>query len=232
MSKLYFTEEHDKAIYDYVNSTDEAERNRIYNSMIMPVFKELIHKVVCTFKYTSLPNINILQEDCLVHLTTVLNKFDAQRKSTGFSYFTVIAKNFFNACSKKSVGQLQKEISYEENSNELENALVEINSYEEDREKSEFSYFLRKEMDTWDKGRKKNYLNDVDYKVLQAVRILFDNCGTLEIITKKSLFLYLNNISHVDSKHISRSLKKFAARYQAFKRKWDNGEIDEQKYLE
>jgi hypothetical protein len=232
LSKIYFTLEHDKAITEYVISTDNVERNKIYDSMILPVFKELIHKIVYTFKYTSLPNISILQEDCLVHLTTVLNKFDASRDSTGFSYFTVIAKNFFNAASKKNTNYLIKEVSYETNLFEIEHLLVDTNTYDEDREKSEFMYFLRKEMDTWDKGRKKNYLNDVDFKVLQAVRIIFDNSEGIEIITKKGVFLYLRNISNIDTKHISRSLKKFTIRYQTFKKEWDEGLINEQKYLE
>lgn len=232
MSKFYFTPEHDKAIAEYACTTDYAERNKIYESMILPVFKELIHKIVYTFKYTSLPNIAILQEDCLVHLTTVLNKFDVSRNSTGFSYFTVIAKNFFNAASKKNTNFLIKEVSYESNLFEFEHLLVDTNTYDEDREKAEFMHFLRKEMDTWDKGRRKNYLNDVDFKVLQAVRIIFDNSDNLEIITKKGVLLYLRNISNIDTKHISRSLKKFTVRYLTFKKEWDEGLIDEKNYLE
>jgi len=231
LAKIYFDKQHDQAIEDYLKSESQADRDKIFCETIMPVFEELIHKIVYTFKYNSLPNIKLLEKECIVHLVTILNKFDTSRNTSGFSYFTVVAKNFFNASYKKHNSVCQKTVSYENSMQELEYLLVEHNEYDDAREEKEFLYFLRKEMDTWDRGRKKNYLNDVDYKVLQAIKILFDNADNIEIFNKKGIFVYLRNITNIDQKQISRSLKKFTARYNTFKKEWNEGIVDEKRYI-
>ncbi len=59
-SNNYFTQVHEDAILDYISCDDVVERNKIYRDVIRPAFQELIEKIVFTYKFTSLPNVNSL----------------------------------------------------------------------------------------------------------------------------------------------------------------------------
>ena len=98
----YFRKEHQDAIVAYCSTEDFQKRNQLYNEFIGPVFDEMVDKIVYTYKFTSLPNIDYLKEDCKNWLVTVLNNFDPDKGSKAFTYFSVVSKNWFIAEVKKT----------------------------------------------------------------------------------------------------------------------------------
>ena len=78
----YFTKVHEQAIIDYCQTTDQKVRNNLYKEFIGPVYDEMVDKIVFTYKFTNLPNIDALREDCKNWLITVLNKFDPSKGSS------------------------------------------------------------------------------------------------------------------------------------------------------
>ena len=86
----YFTEQHEKAIVRYVATSDKRERTRLYEDYIQPSLGEMVDKIVFTYKFTTLPNIDILRQECKVWLITILDKYDPNSGSKAFSYFSVI----------------------------------------------------------------------------------------------------------------------------------------------
>jgi hypothetical protein len=87
---LYFTKVHEQAIIDYCATPSYKERSRLYEELIQPAFSELVNKIIFTYKFNILPNIDTLREDCKVWLTTILNKYDPNKGSKAFSYFSVV----------------------------------------------------------------------------------------------------------------------------------------------
>jgi len=69
-SNVYFTQDTENAIVEYVASTDEEERNRIYNERIHPAFFKLTENIIHTFKfyYTEVDNISDLQHEVIIFL--------------------------------------------------------------------------------------------------------------------------------------------------------------------
>ena len=63
-NKQYFTQIHEDAILEYISCADNDKRNEIYKETIQPVFLEMINKIVFTYKFTTLPNINNLKNEC------------------------------------------------------------------------------------------------------------------------------------------------------------------------
>ena len=61
--------------------------------------------------------------------------------------------------------------------------------------------------------------------VLNAVITLMKNIEQIEIFNKKAVYLYLREITGLNTKQIVSCLNKMRARYSTFKNKWDNGEI-------
>ena len=49
----YFTSEHEQAILDYVSCLDKTRRDFLYKNYIMPVFCEMVDKIVFTYKFNT-----------------------------------------------------------------------------------------------------------------------------------------------------------------------------------
>ena len=116
----YFTKVHENAIVEYATTKDIKVRTTLYIQYIGPAFNELVDKITYTYKFTNLPNIDSLKEDCKVWLTTILDKFDPNKGSKAFSYFSVITKNWFIHKVKKNATRYRREIHYEDLNKDVE----------------------------------------------------------------------------------------------------------------
>jgi len=218
----YFTKAHEDAIVKYINTQDKKTRTYLYIEWIEPAFDELVDKIVYTYKFTTLPNIDYLKDECKIWLITVLDKFNPDSGSKAFSYFSVITKNWFIHKVKRNARDLKREVSYEEISTQLEEKeLVTISSYVKDREEYEFWMLLWKEINKWDNIR----LKENEKKVLEAVKILFESANEIEIFNKKAIYLYMREITGLNTKQIVNNLNKIRSKYRIFKKKWDEGAL-------
>ena len=135
-SNQYFTKVHENAILEYISCVDNKKKNELYQEIIRPVFVEMINKIVFTYKFGSLPNIEALKEECEIHLITILSNFDETKGSKAFSYFSVVTKNWFIARVKKNAIQMKREAKYDEISKKIEIEYLSIsNEYVEERNK-------------------------------------------------------------------------------------------------
>ena len=60
-----------------------------------------------------------------------------------------------------------------------------------------------------------------DKKVIQAIKILFEEAENIEIFNKKAIYLYIREITNLNTKQVLNSLHKFRSEYSNFKRKWN-----------
>jgi len=219
-SKRYFTEVHEQAIIDYASSQELRERTKLYKVYIRPVFHEMVDKIVYTYKFNTLPNVDSLKEECKVWLVTILEKFDPEKGHKAFSYFSVITKNWFIQKTKKNKSKLIREVEFE-NIHTVQEKLIVENQYHNLREKEEFFMLLADEVQKW----KKLNLRENELRVLEAVQILFDERENIEIFNKKAIYLYLREITGMNTKQIVNNLNKIRQRYRVFKARWDDGEL-------
>lgn len=217
----YFTSVTEGAIVDYCNTDCLSKRTQLYAEHIQPAFNELVDKIVYTYKFNSLENIDVLKEDCKIWLTTILGKFNPDTGAKAFSYFSVVTKNWFTHKAKKQSQKNRREIHYDTMIREIETMSAEEEGYYDALENKEFWQFLLKEVKKWqDLPLKPN-----EEKVLTAVLTLMENIDQIEIFNKKAIYLYLREITGLNTKQIVSCLNKMRAKYSIFKKKWDQGEI-------
>ena len=220
----YFTKDHENAIIQFNNSTNQAEREKLYGEMIGPAFSEMVDKIVFTYQFTSLPNIDELRDECKIWLTTILDKYNPDKGSKAFSYFSVITKNWFIHKIKKNSKALKREVNIDDmklNDVMKVDSLVVSHGYSEERELREFWRLLWEEIETWDTGN----LKPNEKKVLEAVKILLSEPDDIEIFNKKAIYLYIREITGLNTKQVVNNLNKLRAKYFAFKGKWNKGEL-------
>ena len=221
--RYYFTEEHEKAVVQYASTESLEVRTELYIHYIEPAFSEMVDKIIYTYKFTSLPNIESLSDECKIWLTTILDKYDPNRGSKAFSYFSVITKNWFIHKVKKTAQQNKREVYFEDVSKNLEHThLSEMIEYPEEREKDEFWEHLWVEIQAWDMGPN---MKANERKVFEAVKILLSNSDDIEIFNKKAIYLYMRELTGLNTKQVVNNLNKMREKYRVFKRKWDEGKI-------
>jgi len=219
---MYFTQVHEKAIIDFSSTNDLKVREKLYVDIIQPVFSQMVDKIVFTYRFTSLPDIDDLREECKVYLATILSKFDPAKGSKAFSYFSVITKNWFIHKVKKNKKKLEREVSLDVAEIDPEIHFVDKGeSYQEKKIKEERMAELRKEMATWEV----DFTKPKEKKVYDAVLVLFDSVDEIEIFNKKAIYLYLRELTGMNTKQIVTQLNKMRKRYKEFKHDWDSGEI-------
>ena len=218
----YFTQVHEDAIVKYSNTDDIELKSKLYIEYIQPAFDQMVDKIIYTYRFTSLPNIDYLKDDCKVWLTTILDKYDPSKGSKAFSYFSVVTKNWFIHKVKKTKKRNQTEVFLEDMVNQLEEDMVSSEpTYEQKRSEFEFWVSLYSEIDTWDSFM----LKENEKKVLMAVRILLDSANEIEIFNKKAIYLYLREITGLNTKQVVNNLNKLRKRYRGFREKWESGAI-------
>lgn len=219
---MYFTQVHEKAIVDFSSTDDMKVREKLYTEVIQPVFSQMVDKIVFTYRFTSLPDIDDLRDECKVYLATILTKFDPAKGSKAFSYFSVITKNWFIHKVKKNKKKMEREVPLDIAELDPEIHFIDKSESYQDKEiRKQRIEFLKREMETW----KVDFEKEKEKKVYDAVMILFDSVDDIEIFNKKAIYLYLREITGMNTKQIVSQLNKMRKRYREFQKDWDNGEI-------
>ena len=218
----YFTKDHENAIIAYTKTTCHRERTELYSKWIQPAFNQMVDKIVFTYKFTNLPNNEYLRDECKIWLMTILDKYDPNKGSKAFSYFSVVTKNWFIHKVKRQQKRNRREIDYDNISKSHEEEFLSTNeSYLSSRIEEEFWTSFHKELKSWDASQMK----ENDLKVYKAIIVLFESKEDIEIFNKKAIYLYLREITGLNTKQIVNSLKKFRKRYYSFKDNWEGGKL-------
>jgi len=217
----YFTKEHEDKIIEYNSEEDSRKREALFIQHIQPVLDKMIEKIVITFKFNALENIDVLKEECKLWIPSVLGKYDPSKKSTAFSYFSVIIKNWFLAQQKKQKTKKEREVQFidlDEFSDYSEDSLIYYNTYMEDREKLEFLDFFKENIKKW-------YFKENDpnkKKIIMSIIIIINEAQDVDFFSKRDIYYYIREITKLPTKQIALVVKQLSARYKALREEWIN----------
>lgn len=220
-NKLYFGEEVDSAIKDYLLETSLSKKSKIFEKYIYPAFIKLAE-----YHYHKLPvlkNEEVISE-CVVFLYEQLHKFNPEKASRGFPYFNIIAKHFFIQKIKQEKKQQTQEkdwtLSLNDENQNISSDLI-IDGIEEKREKQQFVDLFKKCLPQW----KDKFTKNQEKQVAEALIILFENAENIDIYKKKALYFYIREITGLNSKQIAINLNKIKKKFKHLKVKYERGEI-------
>jgi DNA-directed RNA polymerase specialized sigma subunit len=219
----YFTKVHEDAIVQYARTDDIKIRTELYIEYIQPAFSEMVDKIIYTYRFTSLPNIDVLKDECKIWLTTILDKYDPNKGSKAFSYFSVITKNWFIHKVRKTNQSNKREVKIDDLPKNIDMSKVVVeNEYHLRREEHEFWLHLWEEINLWEKSIT---MKPNEEKVYEAVRMLLSSPDCIDIYNKKAIYFYIREITGLNTKQVVNNLNKMRVRYRVFKKKWNRGEI-------
>jgi len=206
VNKMYFTSETEQAIIDYNLEQDQEKRNTIYNEKIKYAFEKLVENVFNTFKFTYFDTSPIdVQKDVVGFLVSVLHKFDANKGSKAYSYFSVVAKHYLIALNNGNYKRFNQHVDISE---EKDENTVQLQSEDKHYKNSENTEFMNLMVKFWENNVNKIFTKQRDLDIANAVIELFRNSDRIEAYNKKALYLYIREIAECKTQQITKVINK------------------------
>ena len=203
--KRYFTEDTDLAIKEYLASSNQEERDYIYKTRIHYPLYKLAENLIHTFKfyYTEVDNLEDLKHEVICFLLEKLDYFKPEKGTKAFSYFSIVGKNYLilynnNNYKKKKITTDVMDADEDEGV---------IHQLGRDGRKKELKTFIDYFTEYIDKHMFTIFKKDKDRKVCDAINTLFKRRENLEIFNKKALYIYIREMTDVDTPVITKVTK-------------------------
>lgn len=210
--KLYFNEDTEAAIVEYLASTDKFERNKIFEERINYPFYKLVENLIHTFKfyYTEVDDLEDLKHEVVCFLLEKLDYWNPNKGFKAFSYFSIVGKNYLilynnNNYAKKKT---KTEVLEADEDNEV------LHQLGRDDRKQDIKDFIDYFTEYVDTHMFTIFKKEKDRKVCDAINILFKRRENLEIFNKKALYIYVREITGTETPTITKVTKKLQNLYK------------------
>jgi hypothetical protein len=209
--RLYFTEDTEHAIVEYLASEDQDERNKIYNRRIHYSFYKLAENLIHTFKfyYTEVDDLEDLKHEVICFLLEKLHYFKVG-KGKAFSYFSIVGKNYLILYNNKNYAKKKIKADLTDVDTD-DNILNEFDRQEVRGEKIEFLDLFIAYMDV---KMHRMFKKDEEIKVADAILTIFKKREQLEIFNKKAIYIFIREITGEETPIITKVVKKMKGEYQ------------------
>jgi len=209
--KQYFTIDTQDAIIKFNATTDQRERNVIYNDHIQYPFYKLAENILNTFKfkYFDIPQEDIKHE-IIAFLLEKIHKYK-EENGKAFSYFGQITKNYLIFHNNKNFDKFKREILLSQATGvwDLEDDFHDKIRQEEDLEFNEIliSYWTLNIPYVFKKRR--------DIEIADAIVELFRKSQYIENHNKKALYLMIREMTNCKTQYITKVINKMKERQLA-----------------
>ena len=203
--RLYFTEDTELAIVEYLACEDQVLRNKIYNERIHDSFYKLAENLIHTFKfyYTEVDDLEHLKHEVICFLLEKLHYFKVG-KGKAFSYFSIVGKNYLILYNNKNYAKKKGKADLMEvdTDNEI------LNGFERKEVHDVKVEFLNMYISYMDANLNKFFKKEDEIKVADAVLTVLKNREHLEIFNKKAIYIYIREITGLETPIITKVVKK------------------------
>jgi hypothetical protein len=217
-SDNYFDEREEFAVRLFLSAQTSEEKNKIYNQNLRKPLDKMISSIIRRYKlYRKDMDFIEIHTDTHSFLMTKIDKFSPSKEKKAYSYFGTICKNYLMGQILKDQKEMNRKVSYEDISSDLEN-------------RSEMVYYLDIEpevevniipiLKSYIKDvLEENDLNDNEIKLGIALIEVLDNYETIFPATdnnkfnKNVILLSLREMTNLSTKEIRASMKKYKKIY-------------------
>jgi len=218
-SNYYFTLDTQSKIVEYQKLKNKRRQDSIYTEHIQPAFTELVHNLVSVYKFkSSIEDINHLKHDCVVFLFETLYKWKPENGTKAFSYFNVVAKNWLTIHSRRLLKHSRRSVSVDNPTDFTSYEKSQLNridkdvaqAYEDDIKRDSFTEVFNGIL----QQVKLKLKDQRDFRCIDAIQQVFDNVENLDYLNKRAVFVYLREISGLNSTELSSSLSNIRKHYR------------------
>lgn len=214
---MYFTKDTQASIEAYQNEPDIDKREIIYKDDIAKAFDQLAESLIYVYRFNSpYETVQSMKVDCVAFLYETIHKWDPARGTKAFSYFNVVAKNWLIIRCRNAKKNYHRHVSMSEMSHLSAADKHTIANYQvipgpdEVLEKANFKNEIFKVIEELE-GRVKKQ-NEV--LCVSAIKTVFNNVDNLDFLNKRAIYVYIREISGLNSKQLSVAMSKIRKHYK------------------
>ena len=202
--RQYFTEDTELAIIEYLASEDQVLRNKIYNERIHHSFYKLAENLIHTFKfyYTEVDDLEDLKHEVICFLLEKLHYFKVG-KGKAFSYFSIVGKNYLILYNNKNYAK--KKIKADLIEVDTDDNI--LNEFDRKKTRDEKVEFLDLYIAYMERILFKTFKKHEEILVAEAILTVFSKRESLEIFNKKAIYIYIREITGIETPVITKVVK-------------------------
>jgi hypothetical protein len=216
--KIYFGEDQEKAVVNYLESTDDTERNKIFNEFLREPLITMVESIIRRYKlYRKDMEFEEIHTDTMSFLITKISKFDHTKNTKAYSYFGTICKNYLMGAIQKDAKEQNRQVSYDDISSDIEDR--KDLSYIIDEHVIDYRDVIIKLTISLEDFMEKEVLSENEQKLGYALLEIFSNIdkifqvGDGNKFNKNLILLSLREMTSLSTKEIRISLKRFKKMY-------------------
>ena len=225
-ANVYFTQETEDAILEYLSLTNQAQRNKLFNEKINHSFHKLAENIIHTFKfyYTEVDTIPELQHEVVAFLLEKLHLYD-QTKGKAFSYFGTITKRYLILYNNANYKKLKDKATVEA-VDEDKTILIDIMNNGKDVYQDKTPTFLQQFTKYADHNLFTLFPKQRDAQIADAILELFRKNDNIDIFNKKALYIYIKEITDASTPQITKIIKRLKLIYvKKYNQYYEHGHI-------
>jgi len=218
--KHYFTAETQAAIEKFQQAETNDEKSELYTKDIMPAFDKLAENLILIYGFAKgRHDFGSLKNDCVTFLYETLYKFDPSKGTKAFSYFNVVAKNWLilNTRKKKKVQDNSYSIHDLAGFNQVDRKAILHHQISESPDDVLIAGEKRAEIQKTLEILKEKVVNTNDVACINAVIVVFEKIDDLDLLNKRAIYVYIREISGLNSKQLSTSMSTIRRLYRQVK---------------
>lgn len=223
-NKIYFGEEQEMAVLEYLSVDDPNMKNVIYNEILKPAFEKMIESIIRTYNlYVPEETYEETFYDTLSFLMTKANHFQGDKNKKAYSYYGTICKNYLNSKLQKYNKKLQRNPSYDIEDEEFTNNLKYANQV--DRNAKVAAEIVNKMIIRLNNmlTDETQHLKESEMKLAKALINLFENWDYVmstdgsSKLNRNAVLFFLREETGLDTKGVRDNMKKFKKEYLMIK---------------
>lgn len=213
---FYFDSGTQDGIVKFQNADTSSEKAKIYEHQIMPAFNTLVENLILIYGFSRDESFSILKNDCVSFLYETLHKFDGSRGTKAFSYFNVVAKNWLilNSRRKKKNRDNHVSIHDTERLSKRDEYLIASSQIAPSPDEVMIDAGRRDEILQILHTIKKRVESTNDVSCINAVITVHENLDNLDFLNKRAIYVYVRDISGLNSKQLSSSMSVIRKLYR------------------
>jgi hypothetical protein len=225
-ANIYFTQETEDAIIEYLLTKDTAKRNQIFNEQINYSFHKLAENIIHTFKfyYTEVDTIPELQHEVVAFLLEKLHLYN-QNKGKAFSYFGTIVKRYLILYNNANYKKL-KDRAPVEAIDEDKSIFIDITNNGKELYAENAPSYMKQFTKYVDKNLFSLFPKANDARIADAILELFRKSENLDIFNKKALYIYVKEMTEASTPQITKIIKRLKIIYvKKYNQYYEHGHI-------
>lgn len=213
----YFGKDVQDRIIEYQKETNSIKKEKCYTYHIHPAFVNLVNSLVAVYNFkASNEEIDHLKNDAVVFLFENLHKWNPEKGTKAFSYFNVVAKNWLTIQSRRLLKHTKRSAFMDDEEGLTQDEKEELFERDYEEQFHDENNELERIKKTFELMTfiKENLKDPRDIKCCLAMEKLYETLDDLEFYNKRAMFVYLREISGLNSTELSLALSNIRKIYR------------------